>query len=285
MNIKTVLSGACLLGCLTACSVPGTQLSTGKKTVVQVADADFNLNQMADVYPITPMLLQSYQAGLGADARLNSYQYRIGAGDVLNIIVWDHPELTTPVMANTTAAGNGSVRSGTWVDAQGYIFYPFIGKVAVAGKTLPEARQLLTSRLSRYIKKPQLDVNVAQFRSQPVYVMGEVGRQKTVIMDDHGLNLTQALGEAEGMNQNLASATGVFVIRRTPGAADGKIARIYQLNLSDATAYTLGTQFKLRANDVVYVTAAPVARWNRIMAQIMPSISGTAQIGSTIKAF
>ena len=69
--------------------------------------------------------------------------------------------------------------------------------------------------------------------------MGEVGRQATLPIGNHGLNLTQALGEAGGMNQTQADATGVFVIRRAPEDAVKPI-HIYQLNLKDATAYALG---------------------------------------------
>ena len=63
-------------------------------------------------------------------------------------------------------------------------------------------------------------------------------RQATLPIGNHGLNLTQALGEAGGMNQTQADATGVFVIRRAPEDAIKPI-HIYQLNLKDATAYAL----------------------------------------------
>ena len=40
----------------------------------------------------------------------------------------------------------------------------------------------------------------------------------------------------------------------------------------------MGTQFKLKPNDVVYVTAAPVTRWNRVLSQIMPSVSSISTV-------
>ena len=57
-------------------------------------------------------------------------------------------------------------------------------------------------------------------------------------------------------------------------AAEGsdKIADVYQLHARNATALVLADQFTLQARDIVYVTAAPIARWNRLIAQILPSI-------------
>ena len=91
------------------------------------------------------------------------------------------------------------------------------------------------------------------------------------------------MAKSQGLNQNLADATGVFVIRNRPAAQDGKTVHVYQLNLKDATAYVMGTQFKLKPNDVVYVTAAPVVRWNRVLSQIMPSVSSAIMLNNTFK--
>ena len=118
-----------------------------------------------------------------------------------------------------------------------------------------------------------------------VHIMGEVTKQTTLRMDPGGMNLTEALGEAAGINNNIASAKGVFVIRAEAGMPNNKIGRIYQLDLSDASAHVMGTQFQLQPNDVVYVTAAPVARWNRVMSNIFPSVSSLLSITNVAGQF
>ena len=289
-----------------------------------------------------PVLSQNNQ---GLEQRKSAYRYRIGSGDVLNIMVWAHSDLNSPIQQSNPQTNQ--VSRGAWVDEGGYITYPLAGKIQAKGKTLDELQNTLTNLLKRYIKNPQVAINVTEFRSQrisvsgainqaggvtqsadtqhikwthngvdrtislqdmlqygdmsqnhllshgdivyvpnssnnKIYIMGEVGKQATLPIGNHGFNLTQALGEVGGMNQNYADATGVFVIRRAPEDA-AKPIHIYQLNLKDATSYALGSEFKLRSEDTVYVTAAPVTRWNRVMSQITNSISNVNTLDNTFK--
>ncbi|MEX9608016.1 polysaccharide export protein [Providencia huaxiensis] len=362
-----------MLAALTGCTVtPGAYVSTSGKNVVDTGDRD--ITKLVDIYPISPKLLDDmYTAPTIAkpnaqlEKQLTHYEYRVGAGDVLTITVWDHPELTIPAGSYRSAQD-----SGNWVHSDGTIYYPYIGKVKVIGKTVTEIRTLISNRLATYIESPQVDVSIAAFRSQKMYVsgevakpgtlpitnvpltileafnnaggltekadwdnvvltrngkeikvslqdlvqygdltqnylmlpgdvlyvprndsqkvfvMGEVGQPTTLTIDRAGMSITEALSKASGLNQTTANATGVFVIRpiKNQPAEDKeleallpkKMAAVYQLDLSDATSLVMGTEFKLQPYDLVYVTAAPVVRWNRLITQLLPTIASYNQL-------
>jgi polysaccharide export outer membrane protein len=275
-------------------------------------------------------------------------EYLIGPGDVIQVIVWDHPELTIPA---------GSFRdaetSGQQVGEDGYMYYPYVGMIKAEGMNVAALRDVLTSRLSRYIQSPQLDVRVVGFRSKRVYVVGEVETPGVLPLNDlpmtiadavslsgglteeawksgvnvsrdgkvysidlralydfadssqnlilkHGdivnvldrsqqkvfmmgevrtpgsveiingeLTLAAALGEVGGFNQNTANPSAIYVIR----GSDRDNPQIFHLDAGFATGMLLADRFDMQAQDVVFVDAAGVSQWNRVVSQLLPSIT------------
>ena len=116
-------------------------------------------------------------------------------------------------------------------------------------------------------------VHVSRNDMQKVFVLGDVKRAGTVGVNRYGLNLAEALSDAGGLNENTADANGVFVLRKRNLNTDGVIADVYQLHAKNVAALVLAEQFELEPHDIVYVTSAPLARWNRVISLLLPSVS------------
>ena len=118
--------------------------------------------------------------------------------------------------------------------------------------------------------RPNDIIHVARNDAAKIFVLGEVGKPTSLNIGRSDITLAEALADAGGFAQATADASGVFVIRKA-AEESGKIADVFQLHARNATALVLADQFTLQARDIVYVTAAPITRWNRLIAQIVPT--------------
>lgn len=127
--------------------------------------------------------------------------YRIGPGDVLGVTLWSHPELVFPPSAPLTQldpTGQTVSTTGFSVSHDGFIQFPFVGRIKVAGLTEDQARSLLIRTTRHYLKEPQITVRVMAFRSGRVYVDGEVRSPGVQAVNDVPLTLPDAIGRAGG---------------------------------------------------------------------------------------
>jgi polysaccharide export outer membrane protein len=175
---------------------------TGDELIVIPIDAALLKEQQKTRLETRPAPLQDPLAELAAN-----YNYRVTAHDVLSVIVWDHPELTIPAGEFRSAEATGHP-----VSTDGTMFFPYAGTLQVAGKTLPEIRELLTQRLTQVIKKPQLDVRVAGFRGQKVQVTGEVLAPSSLPITDVPMRAQDAISQARGPTPE-ADLRGVTLTR------------------------------------------------------------------------
>ncbi len=358
-ELNTMLKRSCVVALfpvLTACAslVPGMKM---------VPTAPVSASEQARVQPIfqriTPGLLESLQTAKTAqpDADLSVFlkkpsTYLIGKGDLLSILVWDHPELSIATTAAQALSASGAqTPSGFLVDQEGRIQFPYVGPIKVTGLTEIQARQLLMKRLVKSIKNPDITLRVQNYRSKRVYVsgdvdkpgnlniddvpmtltealtrgggmlptadqsnitvtrkgvtypvnipqmlkrgvdpsrflladgdvvrvasrnenkvfvLGEVIRPQALPMHDGRLTLTQALGEAGGLNPASAAAQLVYVIRN----ATAEQPLIFNLNADSPISLALAENFELDPRDVVYVDASRLARFNRVISLILPT--------------
>ncbi|SAL14181.1 polysaccharide export protein [Caballeronia udeis] len=219
LSVSVVFSLATFLS---ACGVlPGYNLNTSR-----LNDTDPAPTATYPVHLITAdVIMQQNRPGPAAllpPARFADpaqYVYRVAPQDVLGITIWDHPELTTQQGQTLSAGGNttqtvaGALAQpyttalpgqadpfGQTVSPDGTIYFPFVGKIRVAGKTAGEIRDQLAAGLSPYLKKPQVDVRVLAYRSQKVSVTGEVKTPGPLAMSDVPLTLVDAITRSGGTN-------------------------------------------------------------------------------------
>jgi polysaccharide export outer membrane protein len=162
------------------------------------------------LFPITPDLIRMQRAqqanGVADDVKrlfAVAKPYAIGPGDVLNIVVWDHPELTLAPAGSslaTEASSLSSVGNGYNVSAEGFIQFPLVGSIKLSGLTESQARQALVTQLGKYIKNPEITLRIQAYRSGRVYIDGEVRLPGLQSVNDIPMTLPEAIGRAGGFS-------------------------------------------------------------------------------------
>lgn len=211
-------------------------------------------------------------ASLIANQAISKYIYHIAPADVLDINVWQHPEFSVRGLQGSQNNGLPSTQGaagqeGYLVNPEGYIYFPLIGNVRVSGKTVDAIRYDMANRLKRYIKNPQLNVRVSDFRGRKVYVLGEVIKPGFVPLNDQPLSITDAIVLTGGLDPNAADATHIYVIRGNIYKPD-----VYWLNAKTPETLLLAEHFTLKPGDILFVSSAPATRWNRVLNQLLPTV-------------
>ncbi|KFE33416.1 polysaccharide export protein [Thioclava atlantica] len=354
---KLLVAMASLL-LLASCDVSATNFPVSNRSVTTTSDpvaGNIAIVRLSAANVATFGAAQDNSGGRTTLPASGYWNYRVGTGDLLDIVVWDHPELTMPAGANRTPA-----ESGLRVQSDGTFFYPYVGQVRARGRTPEEIRSDLAARLKEFIPSPQVSVRVVGYNSQTVSVTGEVNKPSRIPLTSSALTLLDAINEAGGLaekadarrvnvrrggrsysvdlqafldqgitsnnpylhngdvvavpraktmeayllgqlvkpgpidltkddvtlteavtavgglRQDQADARGVFVFRDTPAGVT-----VYQLDTSSAAAFVVGTRFYLHPQDVVYVTTAPVAKWNRVISNLLPTLN-TARAANSL---
>ena len=189
---------------------------------------------------ITGLVQEPPQAGTAG--------YILGAGDVLRVNVYDHPDLSQEVT----------------LDADGSFQYPLIGHVQTAGLTGRQVEDLIAKRLATgYLVSPQVAVTVTQYKSQRVYVMGAVKTPGPYPLQ-HQATLLEMLSAAGGPTPD--AGFEVLLVRATDNQtmASGNRAAssapagqpLVRVQLEQLLAGGVPQRVPLQHGDVIYVPAS-----------------------------
>jgi polysaccharide biosynthesis/export protein len=281
----------CVAILLVGCTVPGAYMDTYNG----VAHSSSLKGRLLSA-TLIPLDADSLRAGLIPD--LNApYAYHIGPYDVLSVIVWGHPELSSitstqnfgsisansnSLLQNTQNLGFSQLtqqQSSIFVDADGKIVFPLIGEIKVSGLTVSEIRKLLACKLTRYIRNPQVSVQVIAFNSQRVHVVGELMQPGMRPLADRPLTILDAINLCGGISINSADPRHIYVIRQN----NEHSISVFWLNAKSPQTLLLAERFRLANNDIVYVAPAGVVSWNRIVSQILPTVETIMYTDSLIR--
>jgi polysaccharide export outer membrane protein len=211
-----------MLGMLAfACLLSGCALVPGLRLTADGSHRDANPGyEVVEITPdvvaqqrqVSAQALNGWNGLVAADPAAPPAEYLIGPGDVLQIVVWDHVELTNPFGAVT----RDPVSAGQLVAADGTVSFPYAGVLQAAGKTVQQLRLELADRLQSVVTKPQVDIRVVAFRSGRVQVTGEVKNPGLVTMDDTVKGVLEAINERGGLSDT-ASRREAFLVRKGKG--------------------------------------------------------------------
>lgn len=131
----------------------------------------------------------------------------------------------------------------------------------------PVALEKLGLSLHRLFIKKNDTIYVNSRENQKVYVMGEVAKNVAIPMRAQGMTLSDVLGESLGLNPISASAQRIYVLRND---LQTQSTQLYHMDLTNFADFGLANQFAMQSNDIVYVDASRLTRWQRVVNQIVP---------------
>lgn len=121
-------------------------------------------------------------------------------------------------------------------------------------------------------------IHVPDNYDNKVFVAGEVKQQASIPLVKGKLTLAEALSEAGGLDMRTSNPEKIYVLRisANPDDLSQPEGFIYHLDASSPEAYLLADQFQLEARDVVFVSAAEIVRWGRVMDNMATTIQALA---------
>jgi polysaccharide biosynthesis/export protein len=203
---------------------------------------------------------------------LNQTDLRIQPDDMLAITVSSYNieaskpfNLEPTVTQNMTAMGGAATAgaesmTGYFVDQEGFIDFPILGRLDVRQKTLNETKFLLYEKLKIYLKDPVVNI---RFLNLKISVLGEVTRPGTIRLTNKRVTIFEAIGLAGDMTP-YSNRTNVLLIREQNGRRF-----IKRINLQSSKVFT-SPYYYLQQNDVVVVdpnktkantVADPASKW------------------------
>ncbi len=200
--------------------------------------------------------------GLLSDSIRNQLDLKIQPEDLLHITVSSYnTEASKPfnleaadAMAIAQSAQSSTnvaeMLAGYFVDKEGFIDFPVLGRLPVAGTSLEETKAALATKLKAYLKDAVINIRYLNLK---VGVLGEVARPGNIRLSNKRITIFEALASA-GDVTSFANRKNILVVREQNGKRE-----FARLNLQSVEVFK-SPYFYLQQNDMVYVEPLPVKR-------------------------
>ena len=165
------------------------------------------------------------------DGDAKEKSYIIGAGDILEVLVWKEPDLSRTV----------SVRP------DGKISLPLVDDVRAAGSTLLEVKARITKALADYVEAPSVYVMLQENRSKRYYLVGNINAPGEYILEKD-MSVLQAIAKANGLGE-WANEDEIIILRR---GAEGEFQIEFDYK-SVVSGEDIEQNILLKADDVIIV--------------------------------
>lgn len=205
---------------LAGCAMPGAVSSLGQVQEASEQGQILLVPVTAQTLPPAPHPLQATFPAEFASASEADHD-RLGPGDRVSVRIW---ESGTPTVF--TATGGGADLGEMTVDESGRLYFPYVGAIQVAGRTIAEVRNAVIGRLSRVVLNPQVDIRPVEQRSMLISVQGDAAKTGSFPITRGRTRLGELLAEV-APNQENPEILNVTV-RREGQAATVRLSDIYQ---------------------------------------------------------
>lgn len=257
MRTLPALCVLCALWCaaLTACTGTSAIKGTPVNDAPEVQRQRLAMHQRGEVEREELAAMSDVSANAVFKTVDGAPEYRVGPKDVLEI---------------ASRSGSAVTTTTVQINNRGRISYSFVDDLEVDGLTASEIDDLLTQRLRDFLKRPRIDVRVAEFRSKYVSLMGEIASLRTTGEGARLPSGRQTLTGRTTLLEIISQASGYTEdadLRRVRLIRGGKA---YEINMFDIVEGGKGwLNVVLNHGDVVDIPELPnVARRVYVMGQV-----------------
>lgn len=162
-------------------------------------DVRMKLFSMSRMWRAAIFIVASMGAAQTANAQAAATDYKLQAGDKLQLSVWKETELQKEIV----------------ITPDGKVSFPLAGEISAAGRSVSDVRKEIETRLKKYIPEPVVTVTVVAVAGNVAYVIGQVAKPGAIIMNP-SVTVLQALSVAGG-GTPFAKMDNIIVIRGTQG--------------------------------------------------------------------